>query len=94
MHIDTEAFKSLNSKMSQEEVLEVLKKEKLLTAEEIAEMLNISVMAVRNSLNRMLDDDVERIIIHIKFSRMSYAWKLKGIKIPREKLEEYLKNEK
>jgi len=79
--------------MGQQEVLEVLKKKKLLTTEEIADLLNIGISAVQHNLNSMLDFDVDRIIIHSKFARMSYAWKLKGRKIPKEKLEEYQKNE-
>lgn len=75
--------------MSQEEVLEVLKEEKLATAEEIAKLIGISVIAVRYSLNKMLDEDVERIIIHKKYSMKSYAWKIINSKISEEKFKKY-----
>jgi len=75
--------------MGQEEVLDILRKEKIATAEEIAEKTGIDVSGVRNNLNKLQDLNVEKIIIHTRQARMSYAWKIKGTKIPKEKLEQY-----
>jgi len=77
--------------MGQQEVLNVLKKEKLMTAREIAEILQIARGAVLNALNRMLDFDVEKIYIHLKRTRDSkaFAWKIIGTEIPQELLKKY-----
>jgi len=64
--------------MSQGEILDLLKKEKLLTAKEIAEELGISEESVRSSLKRMLNYDVEIVEIKTKkFARKSFAWKIR-----------------
>ena len=69
--------------------MEILKREELATADEIAVMLGISVMAVRNSLNKMINIDVERIIIQKRNSRHFFIWKPIDIKISKDKMEKY-----
>jgi predicted transcriptional regulator len=62
--------------MGQEEVLEILKEKGLITADEIAKIIRISVVSVRKSLNKMLKfNEIERVKIRIKHSKESYAWR-------------------
>ena len=75
--------------MGQGEILKVLEKEKLATSSELAEDIGLSIRAVQNSLNRMLNFDVERIIINVGYTKRSYVWKIKGDKIPQKKLNKY-----
>jgi predicted transcriptional regulator len=63
--------------MGQEEVLKVLAEKDLATAEEISELLAISVGSVRESLNQMLKfNEVEKIKTKVKNARPSFAWKI------------------
>jgi predicted transcriptional regulator len=73
--------------MSQEEILEKLKQERIATAKELSELIGIGICAISKSLNRMLDYDVERIKIESKHTRNCYAWKIKGVKITKEEME-------
>jgi len=67
--------------MGQEEVLDALKKEKSATAEDIAELIGISVLAVRVSLNKMLKfHEVERKITRARHSSRCYIWKINNNK--------------
>jgi predicted transcriptional regulator len=79
--------------MSQEEVLKILEKKELITAGEIADMLGISVMAVRGSLNKMLKfNEVEKIkldVRNLKGGWRKYIWKPVDIKVSKEKMEKY-----
>ena len=75
--------------MGQEDILRVLKKEKILTAKELAEELGVSYESIVKALNRMINNDVDRMIISNHYSSVSYAWKITGCKISKEKLEKY-----
>ena len=75
--------------MGQGEILKVLEKERLATSSELAEDIGLSRKAIQNSLNRMLNFDVERMIINVGYTKRSYVWKIKGDKIPKEKLNKY-----
>ncbi|MBA7490714.1 hypothetical protein ES702_01257 [subsurface metagenome] len=73
--------------MTQEEIIEVLEKnkEETLTAEDIAQIININTVAVRTSLNRLLKgNEVKRVKLNKKevekleksFSGRHYCWEL------------------
>jgi predicted ArsR family transcriptional regulator len=72
--------------MGQADILKVLEKKHKASAEEIAEVLEISMDAVRKSLNRLLKaHDVERIMltkeevekIGVKFNNRHFLWMIK-----------------
>lgn len=68
----------------------ILEKLKLATASEIADELGINVYAVRTSLRQMLKfDEVEKFAVPIRSCRWQFAWKIKELKISKEKMEKY-----
>jgi len=73
--------------MGQEAILEFLKKNKLGTMKEIAEGTGVTPYAVWQSLNRMENLDIEKIIIQKKYKY--FVWKIKGEEIPEDKLKKY-----
>jgi Mn-dependent DtxR family transcriptional regulator len=75
--------------MGQEEVLEILRKKKIATTKEILEELDVNETSVRNALNRMINKEVEKLLIRVKGVRICYAWKIKGYKIQKSFLEKY-----
>ena len=75
--------------MTAVDILKVLEKRELATADELAEEIGINRRGVQESLNSMLKFDVDRSMIHVKSCRISYVWLIKGKKIPKEKLKEY-----
>ena len=75
--------------MTAVDILKVLEKREIATADELAKEIGINRRGISESLNSMLNLDVDRIIIHVKNSKMSYAWMIKGKKVSKEKLTKY-----
>jgi len=71
------------------DILKVLEKREIATTDELAEEIGINRRSISESLNSMLNFDVDRIIINVKNSKMSYVWIIKGRKISKEKLNKY-----
>jgi len=72
--------------MTKTEIVQILKKKKGMTANELAEKIGISIIAIRKSLQRMLGSlEIERIELTrkeveekgIRFSGRHYIWRLK-----------------
>jgi DNA-binding transcriptional regulator GbsR (MarR family) len=74
--------------MGQGEIIKCLKKHKLLKTEEIVEELGISFGAVWKALKRMENIDVEVVPIKNIRNKKTFAWKLVGVKLYKNKLKE------